>query len=446
MSSVKTRSPSPTRLAAILFAGLIVIGITLYVNRLSASWVPQADAKVREAQKQAAERVAAQVEANAVSHPDDSPAQMAYARMLVDRNEFVRALEPAERAVSASPQSADAHLLLAMIYTTLDYRQDAIAHYKRAIALNPGMLDAYQKLGDYLEMVGDLPGAMDVYRRAAAVAPDSEGPKLSLARNQLSQKHATQALETLSPLLGQSKPPVAALYVAADASKAINKTDDAARYLRTAVQLQPGFAEAWHSLGSILSNESHFGEGIPALQKAVQLVPQNGTYHYALANAIRSDKSRPNGTQEARSEFEKSIELNPGFPTAHYYYGTTLEELGQPDAAAREYRRCLELDARFGSARYRLGVVLRSQGKVEEAKSFLRGFEQQAKSEITKVHGGRRDNSFVDTAEAHYQRGMAMLNKRDKNGAIAEFRTALERDSSYGLARRQLRSMGEAAQ
>ena len=51
------------------------------------------------------------------------------------------------------------------------------------------------------------------------------------------------------------------------------------------------------------------------------------------------------GTGQARErEFQRAIELNPSYATAHQWYGVALGSMGRLEEAIAESKRALELD------------------------------------------------------------------------------------------------------
>jgi tetratricopeptide (TPR) repeat protein len=222
----------------------------------------------------------------------------------------------------------------------------------------------------------------------------------------------------------------------------LGKTQRGVALLQQAIKLAPDFADAYHTLGSILANQGNYAEGIAPLKRAVELDPSDATYQYALGNALRMEHSSPERMKEALRAYEASLALDPQAPWTHYYYGLTLENLGEKEAAIREYRRTLELHPKFGSAFYRLGLVYKAMGRVKEADSLLKTFDRESLVAIADVHGKRRKGSVIDTAQGHYERGMRFLNQGDRRRAEADFKVALQLDPHYSPALRQLRAMG----
>jgi tetratricopeptide (TPR) repeat protein len=419
----------------------LVLAAAIALNIRSMRWIPEADAKVAAARLRQANAELDSLRARADSSPGDYAAQRDCARALAERDDLFTATIYAERAAALNPSLAEAHLLLGLIYAPLDYSQRAESAYRKAIALDPSLLEAYQRLADLLRARGHLPEAEGILQKAIARSPDAPGPRLSMAAIQLDKSRHHEVVKTLEPVLESGSPPVAALYLAGKAWQASGQTKRAADSLRAAVASAPDFADARHALGSILANEGKFSEALVELRKAVELDPRNPSYRYALANALRSDRSSPDNISLARVEFESAIELNPRDPFAHYYYGNILEEQSLSDAAIREYERTLEIEPTFSSARHRLGSLLKSLGRTEEGERHLERFASEARRSITEVHGGRRDNSFLDTADSHVERGIRYLKEGKGNLARKSFQLALEREPHHPEAARNLRKL-----
>jgi len=76
--------------------------------------------------------------------------------------------------------------------------------------------------------------------------------------------------------------------------------------------------------------------------KAIELDPTLAEPHTTLAFAswlLDWDKAT------AEKEFQRAIELNPNYPTAHHWYSRYLRGVGRRDEAFREIRRAEELDS-----------------------------------------------------------------------------------------------------
>lgn len=419
-------------------ATAILLTLAIYLNKTSEKWVPDAEAKVKAAQlRKSGDSIVALMK-SAQDNKTSVAIQMEYARALTDKGLFVKALGPAELAVKIDPNNAEANLLLAEICSPLDYREDAIYHYREAIRLNPGLLEAYQHLGDLLFAAGKLVESEKVFMSAHEHVPDSPGPVLSLSELYSQQGQQAKAAKILEPLIKKGDAPVAVLFMYGKAANSVGQSSTGIDALTQAVKKSPEFADAHHALGSALANQSKYEEGIKELLKALELAPDNSNFRYALGNAFLFDTALPNHLDLARTTFEQSLEKDSSSQWAHYYYGMTLEQQGEDDAAAREYRRVLEINKEFASGYYRLGAIYKRQGRVEEGKRLQAYFDRKNREAITTVHGQRKDNSEVDNAEYRYQRGVKALKAGKKPLALSEFKAALDRDPNHLEAKQAL--------
>ena len=86
----------------------------------------------------------------------DADPALLQAKTLVEEKKFAEALLLLKGVVERDPKGADGHNLLGFSHRKLGDRQTALAHYKKALALDPSHRGANEYLGElYLEM-GDL--------------------------------------------------------------------------------------------------------------------------------------------------------------------------------------------------------------------------------------------------------------------------------------------------
>ena len=119
-------------------------------------------------------------------------------------------------------------------------------------------------------------------------------------------------------------------------------------------------------------------------------------------------------------EFERAIELNPNYATAHHWYGRlTLVMLGQLDHAIAEVKRAYELDPVSSIIHSDRGGVNYMARRYDEAIKQLRSTVEM-------------DPEFYF---AHRYLGLTLELKGNLGGAIAEYKKALELNNDpSGLA------------
>ena len=153
-----------------------------------------------------------------------------------------------------------------------------------------------------------------------------------------------------------------------------------------AVGINPGIAGLYLERG--LAYEAK-GEHLPAIRdfsEAIERGPKLVQAHFGRAmayqgngqrdlsiadmeNAMRLDRNLVAGLQmqrgnelraikkydEAIAAFDRTIEINPGWPLAWFGRGASFEEMGVSERAAADYRKCLELPAKTDLERQRQG-------------------------------------------------------------------------------------------
>lgn len=122
-------------------------------------------------------------------------------------------------------------------------------------------------------------------------------------------------------------------------------------YFGQAIEQDPAYALAYAGLADSYGLLPNYGAGSPqesfskakaAARKAIELDDSLAEAHTALASALFNYDWN---LTEAVREFQRAIELNPNYPTAHQWYSDgPLLAMGRFDDAIAEMKRAQELD------------------------------------------------------------------------------------------------------
>ncbi len=134
-------------------------------------------------------------------------------------------------------------------------------------------------------------------------------------------------------------------------------------------------------------------------------------------------KQMDGNLDEAIGLYQKSIELYPT-AEAHTFLGWALSYKRRYDEAILECRKAIELDPEFGNPYNDIGAYLIEQGKYDEAIGWLE-----------KATVAKRYESYCFP---HYNLGRIWEKKGDWGRAAASYRTALNNNPDYTLARKAL--------
>ena len=191
----------------------------------------------------------------------------------------------------------------------------------------------------------------------------------------------------------------------------------AIRYFEQATVLDPkyaqpyaGAADAYALLGSIpnlqISREQAMPKAKAAALKALQLNDSLAEAHTSLAFVEMQYEWDWPGSEK---EFKRALELNPNYATAHQWYAIWLMAQGRPAEALEEERRAQQADP--------LSIII----KTDTAQLL--------------IYAGRSDEATVQAQRAleidpafplaHLYLGIAYVEKKDYNAAIAEFQKVL---------------------
>jgi Flp pilus assembly protein TadD len=212
-----------------------------------------------------------------------------------------------------------------------------------------------------------------------------------------------------------------------------------------------------------------FDAAISEFETAIKLSPRDATLHYDLGLALKLKDKLP----EAMAEMRKAAELDPSQADAHYTLGVTLWQQGDFAAAAEELRAAIRTKPDYAEAYYTLGTVLKQKGELRDSAAALReairlqpdfagahttlatvlrqlgdaegaAAESKAGAEIAKEKTNEQAALFATNS------GRRLLNAGDLDGAISQFRAAINSSPNYAAAHFELgmalRQQGKSAE
>src|SRR5579862_8934191 len=139
-----------------------------------------------------------------------------------------------------------------------------------------------------------------------------------------------------------------------------------------AYKLDPTLVSAELNKGIALLYLQWLPEAAAVLQHAAVQAPDNPRIWYVMGLLYRSD-NKPEQSAEA---FRKVLKLVPSNADSHYFLGSFLLDQHELPAAAAEFRTAIELEPLHASAQFGLGRTLQREGKLDEARTALKRFQQ----------------------------------------------------------------------
>jgi len=182
-------------------------------------------------------------------------------------------------------------------------------------------------------------------------------------------------------------------------------------YFQAALQRDPnyalaysGLADAYASVPPGISRDVAYARAKTAALRALELDETLAEAHTALARILVVQEW---DWQRAGREYQRAIELNPGYATAHQWYGMYLISLGRLDEALMELTTAQQLDPLSLAVNNDLGRALYYARRYDEA------IEQYRK--IIQL--------YPSSADAHLNLALTYAEKSVPESAIRELRT-----------------------
>jgi Flp pilus assembly protein TadD len=262
-----------------------------------------------------------------------------------------------------------------MTISSIQYWENSVTVFQRAIDVTEKNWIAYNNLGVALRRRGDLNGAISNFQNAVALQPDLADIQVNLGEALVNANRFDEATVHLQRAL-QIRPGFSKAHV--DLGTALlrqNRTDEAAAHFHEALLLDPSDAEAHFRLGGILASEGrlndalpHFNSAIPHLVEAARLNPNDPESHHSLGGVL----GMMGRLDEAIAEFAAVERLRPSDPEAHYNLALALASGGRSNDALPEFDRAIRLKPDYIVARFNFAKTLAAAGRNLEAEQQLK--------------------------------------------------------------------------
>jgi protein O-GlcNAc transferase len=157
----------------------------------------------------------------------------------------------------------------------------AIAEFRTAINLQPGYALAHFFLGTALRIIGQLEAATECYRQAVELKPDYTKAWEKLGEILLDRRRLAEAAAACQRAVALS--PTALNYAnLGSALGGSDQLDASLAAMQKAIELAPGWSDAYKGLGSICYWCGRQDEAIAAFRKAIELDPANSAANSML--------------------------------------------------------------------------------------------------------------------------------------------------------------------
>jgi predicted O-linked N-acetylglucosamine transferase (SPINDLY family) len=266
------------------------------------------------------------------------------------------------------PKSSAAWYLHGMAVLYLGRLEDAVAVFRRALEIDPGMAPALFNLGFALERMGQFEKARATYCRTLEVAPQLADAHNNLGNVLQKLKRHEDALAAYEKAV-ELMPNLAPFRMnRGDALRDLERLEEAAEAYRAAIELDPTLIEAYVSLAYSLELLERSEESVAVCRQAIERRPECADAHLALANVLRSLKRH----EEAAVAYRRVLELKHNDEKIYRSLAKTLLDLQQYNEALVCLQQALKLKPDSDKAFNLMGDAFCNLGRLDDALAVYR--------------------------------------------------------------------------
>ena len=204
--------------------------------------------------------------------------------------------------------------------------RDSETMFCDVVSKNPGSPTAHNNLGGALVNRGETDEAIVHFRKALALEPGYEFANYNLGAALVQQGDLEEAIVRLKSVLRKNPNDPRAYYTLANAFSKQGDFNQAIAYYGRALRLAPDFPDAHTNLANLMLEKGNNSGAIEHYREALRLQPNSPQAHYNLAVGL----VRNGELDAAIPELRVALQLDPAYPDAEPLLRDLLTRRKQP--------------------------------------------------------------------------------------------------------------------
>ena len=340
-------------------------------------------------------------------------ARVGLAKAYLSSGNFDRAEKEFQKALLQNPSQTDLLLQLATVYIQKKQPEKALLELDKYHSENHETAESLILYGRAHGASGDIASAEKFFNKALQLAPGSVEPRLNLAKVFLQKKDFTQAKRYLEDVISIDSQQIEAYYLLANIETRQGDREAALAAYQNIIQADAKQLQAFYMSGIL---QMDLGD-LDAAQATVDKI-------------LSSFADRPEGSRlkglllyrqgkyaEAKVALENSLKKQQHL-LSYFFLGLSYYGLEQYELALNQFQKALDLNPGFERARVLVAMTLLKQKRLDDA--------------IIEVQRVLRANP--NNAYAHNILGSAYLANGQYDKGMAELETATELDPTLADA------------
>ena len=289
----------------------------------------------------------------------------------LNQGKFDAAAHAYEVALEENPQSSEAHVNFGYALTELQRTDEAKIHFNQAAQLHPANFDAHLLQAMVAIAQNDHEAALKSIQRAVQINPESPVAEGILFKIFAIQGEFSSIETYLTEQKGSGKSRAEILYMVAVTFSSISCDENlkkvllslSTQYLQSAIDLKPGYFEAFNEQGRIRVTLNELDLAIQSFQNAIEINPLYAEAYYGLGIIYKLTEN----LKLSVLNIEKSISINAKFLDAYKLLGEIKSQEGDREAAILNYKKVIELEPDSPDAFIMLGCLHTDLGLLPKA-------------------------------------------------------------------------------
>ncbi len=293
-------------------------------------------------------------------------------RLAVPFGEDMTARVSLENVVKLSPQTLEAHAMLADVYSRQRDYASAEGAYRKVLELDGSRGDAAYGLGTILLRQQKYAEAAAAYEKAVSLNVAAKEVFLDLGAVYEELKDYAKAADAFEKFVAAKPVNPASGYLRLGGCRMqLGQYEAAVTALVEAQKLQPQDIKTNINLADALKKAGRLEDAEATYKKLVEINPQDATTYYGRIITMYDEVGKNDRAIEAA---RKIVEINPKSELAIYNLGIMFLKLQRQDEAIAEFRRCLEVNPNYSSAWYNIGLSYANQKKWADSNTAFKKF------------------------------------------------------------------------
>lgn len=267
---------------------------------------------------------------------------------------------------------------------------------------HPERAGAWTASAKVYEAEGQLRDAVDAYRKAYEIAPETPGLRLKIGTVYMQLGDAAEGRRYLAEAIDAPDTPTEVVFNYAVSLVREEKYSAALAPLQRVTREAPEFAGGWQALALCYREKKQYSQAVAAYKQALALQPDANTAYNLGVTAGRAEL-----WDEAVAAYDQALALDPNHREAGYNRAVALMQAGRLEEAEEAFAAYLARDPEHYKANLNHGVTLYKLGRYDEAIAAYNGTLE-----------------LKETAEAWDNLGLAYQGRGDKQKAQACFQEA----------------------